>query len=309
MHDVNKPNGATLDDPPSALEEGVVAPFCVDEPARLSTPLIFVSPHSGEHYPAAFIAQSRLDALALRGSEDAFVDELFAAAPRFGAPLLCANYPRAYLDVNREPWELDPEMFEGELPSYVNASSYRVTGGLGTLARVVSNGAEIYAGKLRFEEAERRVKSIYTPFHDCLKRLIADAREAFGCAVVVDCHSMPSVGGPMDKDTGRRRADVILGDRFGSSCADTVIDTAEQAFRGLTYSVARNTPYAGGFTTRNYGRPGAGVHTLQIELNRGLYMDEQAMERLAEFDGVAGDMTSVIDALTGLDPATLTRGR
>ncbi len=305
MHDVKKPNGATLDDPSNALAEGALAPYRLDEPAQLSSPLVFVSPHSGEHYPPSFIAESRLDALALRGSEDAFVDQLFAAAPQFGAPLLCAHYPRAYLDVNREPWELDPEMFEGELPSYVNANSYRVTGGLGTLARVVSNGAEIYAGKLDFAEAERRVKSIYMPFHERLKRLIADAREAFGCAVVIDCHSMPSVGGPMDKDTGRRRADVILGDRFGSSCADAVTDAAEQTFRSLTYSVARNTPYAGGFTTRNYGRPGAGVHTMQIELNRGLYMDEQAMERLAEFATVADHMTAVIEALANLDQSTL----
>jgi len=281
------------------------AAFTLSAPAALGTPLIFVSPHSGADYPAAFVAASRLDAVALRGSEDAFVDELFAAAPQLGAPLLAARFPRAYLDVNREPWELDAEMYDDELPDYVNASSFRVAGGLGTVARVVANGTEIYAGKLRFAEAEARVRNIYVPFHAALKDLIDQAVAAFGCAVVVDCHSMPSVGGPMDKDSGRRRADIVLGDRFGSSCHSSVIRTCEASFKGLSYDVARNAPYAGGFTTRNYGRPAAGIHTLQIEINRGLYMDEKSVTRLPGIRAITEHMTTVMADLVALDPAPL----
>lgn len=281
------------------------AAFTLAAPAALGAPLVFVSPHSGADYPADFVAASRLDAVALRGSEDAFVDELFAAAPAHGAPLLAARYPRAYLDVNREPWELDAEMYADELPDYVNSTSFRVAGGLGTVARVVANGTEIYAGKLRFAEAEARIRDIYMPFHEALKGLIDQAVEAFGCAVVIDCHSMPSIGGPMDKDSGLRRADIVLGDRFGSSCHSSIIRTCEGVFRELGYNVARNAPYAGGFTTRNYGRPASGVHTLQIELNRGLYMDEKSVTRRPGMTVVSEHMTAVIAGLCALDPAKL----
>ena len=286
-----------------------VTPFILAAPVSLGAPVIFVSPHSGAYYPADFIASSRLDPIALRGSEDAFIDELFGAAPDFGAPLLAARYPRAYLDVNREPWELDADMYDDELPDYINSSSFRVAGGLGTVARVVANGAEIYDRKLRFAEAEDRVNNIYVPFHEALKGLIDEAVRRFGCAIVVDCHSMPSVGGPMDKDPGRRRADIVLGDRFGSSCHTGIIAATETVFRELGYTVARNTPYAGGFTTRNYGRPAGGVHTLQIEINRGLYMDEATVSRLPGFSTVTTHMTSVISALTDLDPAVLSQRR
>jgi len=293
----NAPNAA-----PAAAPD---AAYTLAAPAVLRSPLIFVSPHSGAYYPPAFVAASRLDAVALRGSEDAFVDELFAAAPGLGAPLLAAAYPRAYVDVNREPWELDAEMYDDELPDYVNTASVRVAGGLGTVARVVANGAEIYAAKLRFAEAERRVAEIYTPFHEALKGLIDQAVAAFGCAVIVDCHSMPSVGGPMDKDTGRQRAEIVLGDRFGSSCHAGVIRSAEATFREQGYSVGRNTPYAGGFTTRNYGRPAAGIHTLQIEINRGLYMDEKTITRLPGITAVSDHMTAVIEGLAALDVGPL----
>ena len=290
---------------PGARGPAAEAPFTVFAPAELRAPLILVSPHSGADYPASFVAASRLDAVALRGSEDAFVDELFAAAPELGVPLLAARYPRAYLDVNREPWELDPEMYDDELPDYVNATSFRVAGGLGTVARVVANGTEIYAGKLRFAEAVDRVEKIYAPFHAALKDLIDQAVAAFDCAVVVDCHSMPSVGGPMDQDSGRRRADIVLGDRFGSSCHSSVIRACEVSFKDLGYDVARNAPYAGGFTTRNYGRPAAGIHTMQIEINRGLYMDEKTVTRLPGITAIRDHMTAVIAGLVALDQAPL----
>jgi N-formylglutamate amidohydrolase len=276
------------------------APFKVRQPNGTLSACIFTSPHSGANYPPDFVAVSRLDPVALRGSEDAFIDELFASAPDQGSPLLCAAYPRAFVDLNREAWELDPSMFDGELPHYINTSSQRVTGGLGTIARVVSNGSEIYAGKLAFAEAEQRIREIYMPYHDTLKNLIVATQQTQDCAIVVDCHSMPSIGGPMDKDRGRQRADIILGDRFGASCDALITDTAEQAFLDLGYTVARNLPYAGGFTTRNYGRPIGGIHTLQIEMNRALYMNEVDITRGVNFADVQSHMEVVISRLVNM---------
>jgi N-formylglutamate amidohydrolase len=281
------------------------APFTVRQPERALSPCIFTSPHSGANYPADFVAHSRLDPVALRGSEDAFMDELFAAAPDHGSPLLSANYPRAFVDMNREPWELDPAMFKGELPNFVNTASQRVTGGLGTIARVVSNGSEIYKDKLAFAEAERRVREIYMPYHNALKELIAATQAARNCAVIIDCHSMPSIGGPMDKDKGRQRADIILGDRFGASCSPLVTDTAEEIFLELGYTITRNLPYAGGYTTRNYGRPIGGIHTMQIEMNRALYMNEQNVTRGPDFEKIRDHMQLVVARLSELDPEPL----
>lgn len=274
-------------------------------PAEQTVPLVFASPHSGRNYPAAFLAESALDAQTLRRSEDSFVDELFAAAPRLGAPLLKALFPRAYVDPNREPYELDPAMFADPLPDYVNARSPRVAAGLGTIARVVASGAEIYGRPLRFAEAESRIEQLYHPYHNALRRLIEETRAKFGCCVLVDCHSMPSVGGPMDHDNGLSRVDFVLGDCFGSSCAGVVSDTAAAVLGERGYRVVHNAPYAGGFTTRHYGRPEAGIHTLQIETNRRLYMDEASHARGPRFAAVAADLERLIAALAALPTAEL----
>ncbi len=266
-------------------------------PARQLTPFVYASPHSGADYPPNFVAASPLDPLELRRSEDAFVDEVFAAAPECGAPLLRALFPRAYCDPNREPYELDPAMFADDLPSYANTTSLRVAGGLGMIARVVSNGQEIYPEKLPFAEAERRIAFCYRPYHNALAELLEGTRARFACGVLIDCHSMPSVGGPMDRDQGARRPDVVLGDRFGIACHPSLIDRAEQVLRDLGYRVARNAPYAGGFTTNHYGRPREGLHALQIELNRTLYMDEARIERLPGLAGLSKDMATLIDEL------------
>src|SRR5690242_233944 len=154
----------------------ITLPFKVLHPAAQTVPLVFASPHSGRDYPPEFLADARLDPLSLRRSEDSFVDELFAAAPEFGAPLLAATFPRAFCDPNREPWELDPAMFEGELPGWVNSSSSRVSAGLGTIARIVASGETIYRRKLSFAEAERRVQRYWQPYHDCLRELIGATR-------------------------------------------------------------------------------------------------------------------------------------
>jgi len=281
----------------SASPETVAGPapaFDLRLPPEQSLPFVFASPHSGAEYADSFLAASRLDRLTLRRSEDSFVDELFGAAPRFGAPLLCALFPRSYVDPNREPFELDPAMFEDELPPYVNAASPRVAAGLGTVARVVANGQEIYGHKLRFAEARTRIETCWRPYHDALANLVRNTRRQFGHCVLVDCHSMPSVGGPMERDAGRERVDFVLGDCFASSCAAHVIDRVETILTELGYAVARNAPYSGGFVTQHYGRPGDGIHALQIEVNRGLYMDERAIERSPGFVQLRDDMTALI---------------
>ncbi len=275
-------------------------PFEVSAPEEQAAPLVFASPHSGARYPPDFVASSPLDLLSLRRSEDSFVDELFAAAPGFGLPLLRALFPRAYIDPNREPFELDPAMFADELPSYANTQSSRVAAGLGTIARVVSSGQEIYSGKLKFADAAERINTNYRPYHKALRGLLDATRERFRCYVLIDCHSMPSVGGPHDPDAGQERADFVLGDAFSASCGEEVIRLAEGTLKSLGYSVVRNKPFSGGFSTRHYGRPSLGMHALQIEINRALYMDEAAIKPNDGMPGLVEHMNALISALSGL---------
>ena len=264
----------------------------VHEPAARRLPLVLASPHSGSEYPADFVAASRLDPLALRQSEDSFVDELFAAAPQLGAPLLSARFPRAYLDVNREAYELDPAMFSDALPSYVNGGSPRVRIGLGTIARIVANGENIYAGKLRFADAERRIECLYHPYHQVLHRLVQETAAMFGGCLLVDCHSMPSGSG-----CGQGGADIVLGDCYGAACAPCIIEAARLLLADRGFRVAINAPYAGGFTTRFYGRPRTHRHALQIEINRALYMDERSYCRKPSFAQLVEDLAHLIERL------------
>ena len=262
------------------------------EPAARRLPLVLASPHSGSEYPADFVAASRLDPLALRQSEDSFVDELFAAAPQLGAPLLSARFPRAYLDVNREAYELDPAMFSDALPSYVNGGSPRVRIGLGTIARIVANGENIYAGKLRFADAERRIECLYHPYHQVLHRLVQETAAMFGGCLLVDCHSMPSGSG-----CGQGGADIVLGDCYGAACAPCIIEAARLLLADRGFRVAINAPYAGGFTTGFYGRPRTHRHALQIEINRALYMDERSYCRKPSFAQLVEDLAHLIERL------------
>ena len=279
--------------------------YDIVEPTHRSLPLVLASPHSGRDYSAAFLAASRLDSLALRRSEDSFVDELFVGARDLGAPLLRAHFPRAYVDPNREPFELDPSMFVDPLPEGTNTQSARVRGGLGTIARVVADGSEIYRGKLCFKDADSRIRRFYRPYHAALTELIQVTKRRCGFVILIDCHSMPSVGGPMDSDAGSDRADFILGDRHGTSCHPVVTLTAERVLNQRNFTVRRNAPYAGGFTVKNYGSPGEGVHALQIEINRAIYMDEARMYRGPEFAEIAAELTRVVAALGRIDPVVL----
>jgi N-formylglutamate amidohydrolase len=272
-------------------------PLEIVMPAEQTLPVVFSSPHSGADYPQEFVAQSRLGLPGLRRSEDCFVDELFAAAPRLGAPLIRALFPRAFVDPNREPFELDPGMFEDELPAYANTTSPRVAAGLGTIAKVVASGEDIYTGRLRFAEAKRRIDDYYRPYHGALWETLSATRKRFGAGLLIDCHSMPSVGGPMERDAGRMRVDFVLGDCHASSCAPVVIERIETVLRGLGYAVTRNAPYSGGFVTQHYGRPADGLHALQIEINRALYMDEQRIQRGAGFATLAERLELLIRAI------------
>ena len=268
--------------------------FELRRPAAGRLPLILASPHSGSDYPVDFVAASRLDPLALRRSEDSFVDELFAAAPSLGAPLLSARFPRAYLDVNREAYELDPAMFSDQLPGFVNAGSPRVRMGLGTIARIVASGEEIYAGKLRFAEAQRRIDGLYHPYHAVLGRLVDETAALFGGCLLIDCHSMPSAAAA----SGAEGADIVLGDCYGSACAAAILDSARGFFTARGFSVAVNTPYAGGFTTEHYGDPRRGRNALQIEINRALYMDERKFRRKPRFGRLAAELAELVRQLS-----------
>jgi len=278
-------------------------PVHVLRPTTQTVPLVFASAHSGRDYPADFLAASRLDALELRRSEDSFVDELFAAAPAHGAPLLAARFPRAYCDANREAWELDPAMFAEKLPDWVNTASARVGAGLGMIARVVATGEAIYREKLPFAEAERRVRDYWQPYHDALWELIAETRTRFGACLLIDCHSMPAHGGLTRSGAGP--ADIVLGDAYGTACAPAVTALAERHLRALGYAVRRNDPYAGGYVTRHYGRPRERVHVLQLELARSLYMDEAAIERSPRFPVMQRHMDELMAVLAHNLPGLL----
>ncbi len=269
-------------------------PFEIVEPAEWRAPIIFNSPHSGSVYPDEFLNASRIDLGALRRSEDSFMDELIGGLSDRGFPVVRVNFPRSYVDVNREPYELDPRMFSGRLPSFANTRSMRVAGGLGTIPRVVGDGQEIYRERLSVDDALARIEALYKPYHRALRRLINKAHQAFGTVVVVDCHSMPSLGVSRDEP---RRPDVVIGDRYGTSCASLLPDMVEETMRGLGYSVGRNKPYAGGFITDHYGNPASGLHAIQLEFNRAIYMDERRRERSAGFSRVAADFTVLADAL------------
>ena len=303
------------------LGEPVVAPGAAEAtPARAAfslwraaaegraapTPLVFASPHSGRHYPDDMMAAATLDAHAIRRSEDALVDDLIAAAPGLGVALIAANYARAYIDLNREAFELDPGMFADQLPEFARVRTARVAAGLGVIARVVAEGQEIYARKLTFAEAQGRIDSAHRPYHCALQALLAEAHRAHGFAILIDWHSMPAAAGRLG---GRERSsDFVLGDRYGAACAAQLTARVERELQGMGYSVARNIPYAGGYTTEHYGRPARRTHALQIEINRALYLDEANLTPTAGFDRLKADLERLSRALAGADWPALAAG-
>jgi N-formylglutamate amidohydrolase len=281
------------------------APFVLTRPpaGARATPLIFATPHSGRIYPPSLRAASRLDAQALRGSEDVAVDALIAEAPGLGVPVLAARLARAFVDLNRAPWDLDPAMFDGDLPAYAQSRSARVGAGLGVIARIVREGEEIYGRKLTFAEAARRIEAAHRPYHQALTDLTRETVNALGVAVLIDWHSMPSAATAHEGPGAG--CDLVVGDRFGASAAPAVTRRVEAELRDLGYRVARNAPYAGGYTTEHYGRPAQKVHALQIEVSRGLYLDEASLTITAGFVALKADLTRLTARLAAADWSAL----
>lgn len=281
--------------------------MAVHAPTQRRSPLVFASPHSGRDYSADLMAWTRVGLSILRRSEDAYVDQLVADAPAFGVPLVAAHFPRVFVDPNRAPGELDAAMFDpvpraapraasGAVPRAADkdagALSARAAAGLGVIPRLAADGRDLYPGRLPLAEARRRLDAYYTPYHKAVMDEMETARARFGEAVLIDCHSMPSASA--------RGADIVLGDRYGASCSRAVIARAEAAFRDQGFAVVRNRPYAGAYTTEHYGQPDAGMQALQVEINRGLYLDELNVELSSGFAAMKRAMTAWIGAMTQL---------
>lgn len=271
--------------------------FILSMPDRRDSPVVFSSPHSGREYPETFLAASVLDRRTIRSSEDAFVDELFSSAPNHGAPLIVARAPRAFIDLNRACDELDPAVVEGIARSSHNP---RVASGLGVIPRVVAGGRAIYRGKLSREEADERIAAHWHPYHDCLNGLLAEAHTSFGQAILVDCHSMPHEAIESQIRPGFSRPDVVLGDRFGAAVGREVIDRIEAAFVRAGLRVSRNAPFAGAYITQTYGRPSRGYHAIQIEIDRSLYMNEERVEKSADFGAFKAVLEDVIAEISDI---------
>ena len=269
--------------------------FRITQPARQDTSVIFASPHSGRNYPAAFLAQTNLDRNAIRSSEDAYVDQLFSAAPGFGAPLLAALAPRAYIDLNRAPDELDPAVIAGIARAPHNP---RVSSGLGVIPRVVAGGRAIYQGKLSLAEAEARITGYWHPYHQALRGLIEATHLRFGEAVLIDCHSMPHEALENHTSGASPAPDVVLGDRFGAAANREVVDRVEAAFASAGLRVARNAPFAGAFVAQSYGRPSRRQHVVQIEIDRRLYLDEASIQPGPGFAAFRALLAGVICEIT-----------
>ena len=276
-----------------------IAPFEISAPEEQTVPFVFSAPHSGAVYPREFLRRSRLGRQTIRRSEDTFVDALFTGVTALGAPILKANFPRVYVDLNRAEGELDPAMFDGPLNQPLSADSPRVAGGLGVIARIVGERQEIYNGLLPAREATHRIETFYRPYHQALADLIERTVDSFGTCALVDCHSMPS--GAI-APTGGSRPDIILGDRFGTSCSPALAESLAVELRAAGFVVGRNRPYAGGFITEHYGRPPV-VHAIQLEINRALYMDEATYVPTTTFaqmqDRLMGVCRTVIDDFVG----------
>lgn len=275
----------------------------VVRPPRQTAPVVVSSPHSGSVYPDDLVALTRLDLPTLRSSEDSFVDELFAAAPELGIPMVKALFPRVYVDPNREPFEFDPGMFSDPLPDYVTTRTSRIAAGLGTIARVVSNSVQIYGDKLTFADGLQRIQTCWRPFHDNLCDLIEETIDSFGYCILLDAHSMPSNVQVMGPD-GRPKpvADIVIGDCHGTSCASSLSERVKRTAVRLGHAVERNAPYAGGYVTRHYGRPAEAVHAIQIEVKRNLYMNEKRFTRSSDFERIAGDMREILAVVATYDP-------
>lgn len=274
-------------------------------PDEQTLPVVVSSPHSGAIYPQSFIDSALLDETALRKSEDCHVDQIAQTALAVGAPVITARFPRAFVDPNREAYELDPTMFRGRIPSHIKLGSARARGGLGTIARIVADGQPIYGQRMHYDEAEWRIDTFYRPYHSTLQDLLATTQKKFGYAILLDCHSMPSSAIARQKALEGHGADIVLGDRFGRACRRAVMREVERAFADAGFDVGRNAPYAGGYITEHYGRPNRGQHAVQIEINRALYMDEKTLTPFPLLMTLGNVIKDAADRLGKLPPELL----
>lgn len=276
--------------------------FDIFPPARRNACVVFASPHSGRDYSSDFLNQTVLDSFAIRSSEDAFVDQLFADAPEYGAPLLCARAPRAYLDLNRSPDELDPAVIEGLRAQGHNP---RVASGLGVIPRVVANGRAIYRGKISMAEAQQRLDALWHPYHRQLQALLDEALQEHDQAILIDCHSMPHEAMDGMAYGGEKRPEIVLGDRFGAAAAPDIVDQVEAAFAAAGFAVTRNAPFAGAYVTQSYGRPSRHQHAIQIEIDRSIYMNERQIRPNAQFEDVRAALRQVIAEICTIGQARI----
>lgn len=272
-------------------------PFSLSLPDTQTTSVVFASPHSGRYYSSAFLERSVLDEMSIRSSEDAFVDQLVEVAPSCGAPLLSAVWPRAYIDLNRSPDEFDPGLIKGVRNVSHNP---RISSGLGVIPRVVSNGRAIYSGKLSLAEAELRVESCWKPYHSALEELMTSTRARFGDAILIDCHSMPHEAVDAVSQPGKPRPDVVLGDRFGASASGEIVERIEQVFLEAGLCVSRNAPFAGAYIAQHYGRPTRGMHAIQIEIDRKLYLDERTVQPNEHFTAFRDLMSGIVAEISDI---------
>ena len=282
-----------------------VRPVELIAPTVQTSPFIFASPHSGRRYPASFVNRSSLDLMSLRRSEDSYVDLLVDMVPSLGAPLIKALFPRAYVDVNRSEKELDPLVLSGRLPEDSDTRSSRVLAGFGVIPRLAANGQEIYPTRLPVRDALQRLELFYKPYHQMLQETIDRTVKQFGCAIIIDCHSMPSQESWRRPGKRLPEMDFVLGDRYGASCAPGLLSLTQNLMMEAGYRVSRNAPYAGGYVTQNYGQPQTGVHALQIEINRRLYLDETRITRTAGFEPLRSMLRQILTELMQIDPAAL----
>jgi N-formylglutamate amidohydrolase len=278
------------------------APYTLDMPKVQTTSVVFASPHSGRDYPQSLLRRSELDEKAIRSSEDAFVEQLFASAPDHGAPLLAATAPRAFIDLNRSADELDPALIEGVRRTTHNP---RVASGLGVIPRVVANGRTIYRGKLTRAEAQARLDGFWHPYHQRLRQLLDDTRAAMGEVILIDCHSMPHEAIDSVGTAGTPHPQIVLGDRFGAAADGAVVERIEAAFAATGLRVVRNAPFAGAYTAQHYGRPSRRQHVVQVEIDRALYMNERSVTPSADFEAFRSLIQGVVADLAGIGRADL----
>lgn len=284
-------------------QPATIVPFDRIDPQNEPKPLLFTSPHSGQEYPGDFVARTNVSLQSLRSAEDAYVDQLFQGVVTHGATLLSARIARAFIDLNREPQELDPDLILGRLPSFANARSPRVSAGLGVAPRLTGDGRSIYRHRLSLSEVEARIRDYHTPFHLAIQDWMQAALARHRCAVLIDCHSMPAYfASAGSHDPGSVHAvDIVLGERFGQSADSRLVNYVEQVLSGCGYRVARNHPYAGGYITQTYGVPRLHRHALQIEIRRSLYMNEKTLEPNSNFGTLQTDMGALAGALAHSD--------